>query len=162
MSDNQPPFDLQRAHRWFAVELNNLSWDFVEAKSRTPDEMELMIHAAHGACYHWLQVGNILNHQRALNLLAHAYLTAGDANAALRHALKCLAISEEAGDQQDNFDIATKHGIAALAMNLAQQHEQATQHKHAFDEARKQLDHPDELDVVKRLYLEPMGKMQWS
>ncbi len=161
MTDNQPPFDLNRAHRWFAVELNNLAWDVVEADSRTPDEMELMIHAAHGACYHWLQVGNILNHQRAQNLLAHAYLTAGEVNAALRHALKCLAIGEQAGDLQETFDIVTKHGIAALAFNLAQQHEQANEHKKAFDEACKGLDHPDELDVVKRLYVEPMGKMQW-
>ena len=33
----QPPFDVQRAHRWFAVELNNLAWEIVEADSRTED-----------------------------------------------------------------------------------------------------------------------------
>ncbi|MEX0776129.1 MAG: hypothetical protein WD042_10520 [Phycisphaeraceae bacterium] len=27
-------FDVKRAHRWFAVELNNLAWEHVEALSR--------------------------------------------------------------------------------------------------------------------------------
>ena len=158
----QPPFDVQRAHRWFAVELNNLAWEIVEADSRTEDQIQEMIHAAHGACYHWMQVRALINHQRAYNLLAHVYLIAGDGDAALRYAFKCLAIGEQAGDQQETFDIVTKHGAAALAFNLAQQHEQANEHKYAFDEACKMLKHPDEIKAVKQLYIEPMGKMRWE
>lgn len=162
MSDTQPPFDVQRAHRWFAVELNNLSWEIVEADSRTDKQLEQMIHAAHGACYHWMQVGTLINHQRAYNLLAHAYLTVGDVDMALRYAMKCLAVGEQTGDMQDAFDLTTKHGIVAMTSNLAGQTKQANEHKQAFDEARTKLDHPDEFDVIKRVYLVPMGEMAWG
>ena len=40
-----PPFDLARAHRWFAVELNNLAWDLVEAQERSASDIARMIHA---------------------------------------------------------------------------------------------------------------------
>ena len=36
-----------------------------------------MIHAAHGACFHWLAAGDLLNHLRAQCLLATAYAKAG-------------------------------------------------------------------------------------
>lgn len=71
------PFNVARAHSWFAVELNNLAWDCVENKDRSEEQLELMIHAAHAACYHWLQTGTALNHLRAQCLLATAYATAG-------------------------------------------------------------------------------------
>jgi hypothetical protein len=35
-------------------------------------DLERMIHAAHAACFHWLQVGSLLNHLRAECLLATA------------------------------------------------------------------------------------------
>src|SRR5688572_3808946 len=89
-----PPFDVERAHRWFAIELNNLTWGLVEAAERSPDDVEKMIHAAHGACFHWLQVGNLLNHLRAQCLLATVYAKAGLAESAVRHAEKCLQLSE--------------------------------------------------------------------
>ena len=40
------PFDLEKAHRWFAIELNNLSWDLFEAPDRSGEADQQMIHAA--------------------------------------------------------------------------------------------------------------------
>src|SRR5262249_26385540 len=111
----EPPFDVSRAHRWFAVELNNFAWDLVEKPERSADDVDRMIHAAHGACYHWLHAGNLLNHLRAQCLLATAYAAAGLPEPAVRHARRCLQLSEEAGDSQTTFDRATAHGSAALA-----------------------------------------------
>lgn len=71
------PFDLPKAHRWFAVELNNLCWDLIEAEHRSAEQTERMIHAAHAACHHWLQVGTAVNNLRAECLLATAYALAG-------------------------------------------------------------------------------------
>ncbi len=109
------PLDVPRAHRWFAIELNNLSWDLVEAPERSADDIERMIHAAHGACFHWQQVGVLLNHLRAQNLLATAYAVAGLGESAVRHAERCLVLSNEAGDTQTPFDRATAHGCVANA-----------------------------------------------
>src|SRR5687768_7578725 len=88
----EAPFDVARAHRWFAVELNNVAWELVEARERSTADAERMIHAAHGACFHWLQVGDLLNHLRAQCLITTAYLKAGIAEAAVRHATHCLEL----------------------------------------------------------------------
>lgn len=151
------PFDVDRAHRWFAVELNNLSWDIVEADKRTPDEIERMIHAAHGACFHWLYAGDLINHLRAQSLLASAYITAGYEEAACRHAEKCLALSHEAGDSQTSFDRASAHGGAALAYRLAQQHQPMQAQINALQAAFATLEDIEEIEVIQRLYLKPLG-----
>jgi hypothetical protein len=44
-----PPFDIEHAHRWFAVELNNIAWNLVESPHRSPTDNERMINAAHAA-----------------------------------------------------------------------------------------------------------------
>ena len=52
------------AHRFFAIGLNGKTWELLEKPDRTPQEGEVMIHAAHASCYHWLRAGSGLNHQR--------------------------------------------------------------------------------------------------
>ena len=44
-----PPFDLSKAHRWFAIELNNRAWELIEAPARTAEEAVEMVTAAHAA-----------------------------------------------------------------------------------------------------------------
>jgi len=149
---SQPPFDIQRAHRWFAVELNNLSWGFVEADHLSPADIERMIHAAHGACFHWLEAGDLLNHLRAQCLLATVYAKAGLAESAVRHAERCLGLSAEAGERQTAFDRATAHGCAAAAYKLAgrakdsqAEHAKATATAAGFED-------PADKAVFERLY----------
>jgi hypothetical protein len=116
-----PPFELDKAHRWFAVEFNNRAWDLVEQDGRSADETQAMLHAAHAAAVHWQAIGTPLNAQRAENLLATAYLKAGRVEPALRHAQRCLALSEQnaTAGTESPFDRATALGCAALAHNLA-------------------------------------------
>lgn len=147
-----PPFELPAAHRWFAIELNNLAWDLLEKSDRTPDETERMIHAAHAACFHWLQVGNLLNHLRAQNLLATVYARAGHAEAAVQHAEKCLALSHEAGAQQSPFDLATVHGCLAAAYRTAGRTAEALAAKQQATAAADQLTEPADRAVFDSLY----------
>jgi tetratricopeptide (TPR) repeat protein len=116
---SQPPFDAAVAHKWFAVEFNNRAWDLVEKQERTPEEALEMIHAAHAAATHWQVVGTPLNAQRAENLLATAYLRAGQAEPALVHAERGLELGEQNGESQTTFDRATTLAAAAKAKNLA-------------------------------------------
>ena len=151
----EPPFDATRAHRWFAVELNNLAWELVEAVGRSPADTERMIHAAHGACFHWLQVGNPLNHLRAECLLATTYAKAGLVEAAIRHAQRCLELSHEAGDTQSAFDRATAHGCAAVALAAGGRTDEArAQHELALAAAQR-FDDPEDRPVFDRLYPGP-------
>lgn len=147
-----PPFDVARAQRWFAVELNNQAWDLVEREERSADEVERMIHAAHGACWHWLEVGDLLNHLRAQNLLATVYAKAGLAEAAVRHAEKCLALSEEAGDKQTPFDRATAYGCAAAAYKVAGRMDAARAAFARSEAAAAELEDAADREVVAKLY----------
>ena len=92
MSDaNPPPFDEARAHRWFAVEANNLGWDLLERDGRTDADVERMLHAAHAAWFHWDAVGTAVNRLRAEVLLATAYHAARRTEPAAWHAERALA-----------------------------------------------------------------------
>ncbi len=147
-----PPFDIARAHRWFAVELNNLAWDLVEAEALSPADVERMIHAAHGACFHWSEAGNPLNHLRAQCLLATAYAKAGIAESAVRHAERCLSLSAEAAEQQTDFDRATAHGCASLAYQIAGRVDEArAEHQRAAAAAAAFKD-DSELKLFQQLY----------
>lgn len=116
----EPPFDQPHAHRWFAVEFNNRAWDLVERDSRTADETQEMIHAAHAAAIHWKAIGTPLNQQRAEGLLATAYLKAGKAEPALRHAQRGLELSRQKPEADEtDFDRATTLAVAAQAHALA-------------------------------------------
>lgn len=151
----EPPFDLPRAHRWFAIELNNLAWGLVESESRSPADVERMIHAAHGACFHWLEVGTPLNHLRAQCLLATAYAKVELAEAAVRHAERCLELSREVGDAQTAFDRATAHGCASVAYGLAGRLGEARKQHELARSSASGLEDPADRDVVDRLYPTP-------
>ena len=151
---SQPPFEPARAHRWFAVESNNLAWALVESDpaARSADDTERMIHAAHASVYHWLQVGDLLNHQRGQCLLATAYAAAGLAEPAVRHAERCLSLSAEAGDRQTAFDRATAHGCASRAYALAGRMEEARREYGKARAAVAVFDDPDDVVVFEKLY----------
>lgn len=112
-----PSEDLNKAHRWFAVECNNLSWELFEKASRTPDEEAQMLHAAHASCFHWMQVGNSLNEQRAMCLLTFVHSLLGHAKQAHAYATRCLELNELANSEATPFDRAAAY--AAVARSYA-------------------------------------------
>jgi hypothetical protein len=145
------PFDLAKAHRWFAVEFNNQAWDLVEKPSRTADEVQQLIHSAHAAVLHWQAVGTALNRQRGENLLATVYAVAGDAAAAVRHAERCLSLSVQNAKEESPFDRATALGCAARAHALAGDAAQAERLRTLAAAAAEQLE-ADDRAVFDKLY----------
>jgi tetratricopeptide (TPR) repeat protein len=148
-----PPFDLAQAHRWFAVEFNNRAWDLLDKNGRSADETQELLNAAHAAAIHWKAIGTALNEQRAENLLATAYLRAGRAEPALRHAQRCLALSEQnaAAGTETLFDRATALGCAAEAHQLAGDRLEAERLFSLATAAAGKLD-PDDRTVFDGLY----------
>ncbi|HEY1626296.1 MAG TPA: hypothetical protein VGG16_21135 [Streptosporangiaceae bacterium] len=76
-------------HRWFAVELNNGSWDVLDAglsESSPRDEREQALYAAYASTYHWMQAGNVANHGRGEYLIASVATATGQLDVASRHA----------------------------------------------------------------------------
>jgi hypothetical protein len=149
------PFDISRAHRWFAVEANNRSWSLMEAASLSSADIREMIDAAHSAAWHWRTVGNPLNDLRAQSLLATVYAVAGLGEAAVRYAENCLELSRAAGSEQTAFDRACVHGSASRAYRSALDRHNAAEQQTLGLEAAKQLSDADEKEVFKRLYSSP-------
>ena len=81
----EAPFEVDKAHRWFGIDLNNSTMDALDAGLVTPDSCEQYIHAVHASCYHWMQVGTVANHARGEFAVASVYAAAGLGEAALRH-----------------------------------------------------------------------------
>jgi hypothetical protein len=114
-----------------------------------------MIHAAHGACYHWQQVGAPVNHLRAQCLLATAYVRAGYSESAVRHAERCLSLSQEVGDAQPSFDRATANGCASAAYGAAGRIDEARAQYRLAKAAATTFTEADETQVFEQLYPAP-------
>ncbi len=85
-------------HRWFAVELNNGTWDLVDGglSEQTPQtEQEQALYAAYAAAYHWMQVGTVANHGRAEHLIAAVAVAVGRLDEAGRHAARYAGLIAE-------------------------------------------------------------------
>src|SRR6266550_8265917 len=94
--DDDPVLDVD-TEQDVAARLFNLVWDLLDLPSRTPDEDELMVNAAHASLYHWVQVGEPVNEARGEWQVSHVYAVLHRYEPALHHARRSLAICERDG-----------------------------------------------------------------
>ena len=118
MPDTQT-YTLDEAHEHFAKALNGQVWDLLEKPERSKAEGELMLYAAYASGYHWLKAGTGLHHQRAEWLITRVSIELGLAEAALRHASRCLDLTHEFADLMQDFDWAYAYEALARANALA-------------------------------------------
>ena len=111
----EAPFEVDRAHRWFGIDLNNGTMDALDAGLITPESCEPYIHAVHASCYHWMQVGTAANHARGEFAVASVYAAAGLGEAALRHARRCLDLVEAHPEAMEDWDRAFAYDALARA-----------------------------------------------
>lgn len=123
------PFDLDKAHRWFANECNNEAWEILEKRNRTEAETDRMVHLAHAACLHWSAVGTPLNHLRALHLLANVYCRAGRPETGREYAERCIELSNSIEGPLSPFDQAMTFQSLALALALCGRKDEAAEWK---------------------------------
>jgi uncharacterized protein YndB with AHSA1/START domain len=84
---------------------NQRVWALLGDGAPTGDEARReVVDAAHASQWHWSYAGGPLEAQRSEWLLSHVYAVLGDAPAALRHAQRCLELTEAAG--YEDFDRA--------------------------------------------------------
>ena len=126
--DESQQYTLDRAHRHFAQSINGDVWELLGRGSRTPGENERMIHAAHASLHHWLMIGGPVNHQRGEWLCAHVYTVLGHAEPALRHAERCMELTELHRVDMKDFDLAYASEGLARAQALAGLKESASVH----------------------------------
>lgn len=103
--------------RELAKRLFNLVWSLLEQPSRTTDEDELMLNAAHASLYHWLRVGEPVNEVRGEWQVSRAYSVLRRGEPALHHARRSLALCEQHGI--GDFDIAFAYEALSRAHMVA-------------------------------------------
>ncbi|MBW3540832.1 MAG: hypothetical protein KY476_11225 [Planctomycetes bacterium] len=118
-------FDVPAADRWFAAAINNGTWDLLEKPDRSADDNARMLHAAHAACHHWLQVGTAVNHQRALCVVAFVYAELGHGDLALQFAERCRELTEAHAAEMADFDLAFAQEALARAHAAAGRRDEA-------------------------------------
>jgi tetratricopeptide (TPR) repeat protein len=148
------PFDLLKAHRWFAIELNNRAWELIEAPARTAEETAEMITAAHASRYHWNACGTLLNKVRAESLVAAAYLAAQRVDEAMPYVNACLQLATKCPEVTP-FDVACAQGNLAIALKqLGRMDEAKAAYAMALREAAT-FEHADDREVFDKLYPAP-------
>ena len=103
--------------RALAKRLFNLVWDLLDRPSRTADQDELMVNAAHASLYHWIRVGEPVNEVRGEWQVSRVYSVLRRSEPALHHAHCSLALCEQHGI--GDFDLAFAYEALARAHMVA-------------------------------------------
>ena len=143
----ETPFDVAKANQWFAVELNNKTWDLLESADRSEEDSAQMIHTAHAACYHWREVGKPANYQRAECLLGNVYAALGQGQPALTHASRALDLCEKHPDEMADWDHAFVFDCLARATAAGGLLEDAANLKQRARDARDKIADPQDKDA---------------
>lgn len=113
---------VKEMHKYFAIELNNSCWDFIDRASKlSEEEANRLVDRAHASLFHWSQVGEPVNLARGHYMVSRAYSATGIHVEALRHSTISLNICKE-NDIAD-FDIAFAYEAMARAQQLGKNFE---------------------------------------
>lgn len=86
--------DLQKWHRFFAVEANNSAWQRTLDSDEERSAYDILM-MAYVSAYHWSQCGTDSNAFRANILLAHAHAFCGHGRTALEYVSRYTAYLQE-------------------------------------------------------------------
>jgi tetratricopeptide (TPR) repeat protein len=140
-------YTLEEAHQHFAKMLNGKVWELLQKTERSKSEDELMIYTAHASCYHWLNVGTGLHHQRAEWLIVRVYIELEIAESALRHASRCLELTNEFADSMKDFDSAYAYESIARANALAGNRDEALKYIQLAEESGQAISNDEDKNI---------------
>jgi len=117
-----PPFDIDKAHRYFGVECNNTIWKIIDKPQLSENDKSEIIHLANTSYWHWSKFSGCkkVNIARGLYMIALAYTYAQQKAEALLNAHKCLDFCESNKTEIKDFDLAYAYQIIARASALNQ------------------------------------------
>jgi hypothetical protein len=136
------------AERQLAIELFNLTWELLESPSRTPDDDDRMVHAAHGSRHHWGQVGGPENLVRGELQCSRVYAVLGRAEPAIHHAERCLELCRQ--NDIGDFDLAYAYEALARAHRVAGDHQASGRFAELAREAGERIAEADDREQFQR------------
>jgi DNA-binding transcriptional MerR regulator len=110
-----------------AADLFNRVWTLLEEPSRTPEQDDEMVHAAHASRFHWGEVGEPVRMARGEWQCSRVYCVLGRSEPAHHHARRCLDILQHCEAKED-WDLPFAHEALARAYALAGDPENARLH----------------------------------
>lgn len=148
-------FTREEFHQQYAVGLNNLVWELLGKEARTPQEDDLMIHAAHASRYHWSMVGTAINLQRGEWLISRVYATLNHPESALYHAQRCFYFTME--EELVDFDLAYAYEAMARAYAAAGDEGEYDKYMNLATEAGEKI----AAEENKNLFFEDLRSEPW-
>jgi len=103
--------------RKLASAANNRAWTLSEQVTRTPDEDQEMLDAAHASHYLWRTIGNAKHFAMGHLLLGQVHALLGHASDALMHAK--LAFGPLTGPDSEAWEVAISNAVMAHAAHCA-------------------------------------------
>jgi hypothetical protein len=97
--DQDPGFDLKKAHCYFSVECFNRAWDYIDKPSRTPEEEQAMLLLSLASLWHWTQRPDCTPGNLSVGYwqVSRVYALLGQADAARQYGHQCLKSSHGEG-----------------------------------------------------------------
>ena len=145
--------------RWFAVELNNATWDQVDnglSEQSPAAERDQALYAAYAAAHHWHQVGTVANQGRAEHLIATVAVATGLLDVARRHADRYAELIAERPSAFADWD----HAFAAEAVARVAARAGSPDADHLRAEAQRlaeAVENPED----RRICLERLAAAPW-
>ena len=109
----------QATRRALAVGLFNYTWRLLENPTRTREQDDEMLHAAHASRYHWGEVGEPVNLARGEWKVSRVYAVLGRAEPALYNARLCLEINEANESGREDWELGSAYEAMARASAIA-------------------------------------------
>jgi hypothetical protein len=103
-------------HRRLGVEAFNATWELLDGREYTPEEVDEVLSRAYASFYHWQRAESRApeNDARGSWLLSRCHVVLGQGDLALHHADHCAAVTVEAG--LVDFDLGYAHEARARAL----------------------------------------------
>jgi uncharacterized protein YndB with AHSA1/START domain len=116
----------EQEHRRHGIAANNSTWDLLDGRQLSDDEVDDVLGRAYAAAYHWRRAARRApeNAARASWLISRVHAVLGHGELALHHADRCLAVVDSAG--LADFDAAYAHEARARALACLGRLDEAT------------------------------------
>lgn len=151
MSYTPPPqANINKWHRWFAIECNTRAWALADPSSRSGERTQDMLWCAFASCWHWTQIGMDIHAAHAEMLLAWVYAVAGQGNVSLEHAKRAQTLIKQSVEGINTWDRAFMFVTEAMAAQAAGDDALHRAAHSQLDSARGTLNDPDDVKVYDR------------
>ena len=140
--------DRPQAHRFFAADCFNRTWEFLEKANRTAADDEQMVLLCHASLWHWTQRADCTDRNRAVGYwqLSRVYATLGQADNARRFAEISLRLSQS----EPPFYRAYAHEALARAAMIAGDRDQLELHLAAARKLLVEIADSDECELLEK------------